>query len=122
MAHKTLIGGTAYEVSGGKTLVGGTAYSIAGGKTLVGGTAYDISFGEETFTFKIEYTTFTATVGMTWYEWANSKYNTQPNMFTCAGTNSYIMVNGAVWILHPTTFAWQMGSDVIEANCAYITN
>ena len=44
MAHKTLVGGTAYEISGGKTLVGGTAYSIAGGKTLVGGTAYDISF------------------------------------------------------------------------------
>lgn len=44
MAHKTLIGGTAYEVSGGKTLVGGTAYGIAGGRTLVEGTGYDISF------------------------------------------------------------------------------
>lgn len=44
MAHKTLIGGTAYEISGGKTLVNGTAYSIAGGKTLVGGTEYDVSF------------------------------------------------------------------------------
>lgn len=45
MAHKTLIGGTSYEISGGKTLVGGTAYSISGGKTLVGGTAYGIGFG-----------------------------------------------------------------------------
>lgn len=45
MAHKTLIGGTAYEISGGKTLVGGTAYEIKNGKTLVGGTAYEISFG-----------------------------------------------------------------------------
>lgn len=44
MAHKTLIGGTAYEVSGGKTLIGGTAYKIAKGRTLVGGTGYDISF------------------------------------------------------------------------------
>ena len=44
MAGKTLIGGTAYDISGGKTLVNGTSYSIAGGKTLVGGTAYDISF------------------------------------------------------------------------------
>ena len=44
MAHKTLIGGTAYEVSGGKTLVGGTAYSIDKGKTLVGGTAYEVGF------------------------------------------------------------------------------
>lgn len=44
MAHKTLIGGTSYEISGGKTLVSGTAYSIVKGKTLVGGTAYDINF------------------------------------------------------------------------------
>lgn len=44
MAHKTLIGGTAYEISGGKTLVDGTAYNIAGGKTLIDGTIYEISF------------------------------------------------------------------------------
>lgn len=44
MAHKALIGGTAYEISGGKTLVGGTAYKIDKGKTLVGGTAYEIAF------------------------------------------------------------------------------
>lgn len=42
MAHKTLIGGTAYEISGGKTLVNGTAYKIEKGKTLVGGTAYEL--------------------------------------------------------------------------------
>ena len=46
MAHKTLINGTAYEITGGKTLIDGTAYSIAGGKTLIGGTGYDISFGK----------------------------------------------------------------------------
>lgn len=45
MAHKTLINGTAYEISGGKTLVNGIGYSIDKGKTLVGGTAYNISFG-----------------------------------------------------------------------------
>lgn len=44
MAHKTLINGTAYSVSGGKTLVNGTGYSIKNGKTLVGGTAYAIGF------------------------------------------------------------------------------
>ena len=47
MAHKTLVGGTAYDVTGGKTLVNGTVYNITGGKTLVGGTAYDISFGSQ---------------------------------------------------------------------------
>lgn len=45
MAHKTLIGGTAYEIDGGKTLVDGTAYNIDKGRTLIGGTGYDISFG-----------------------------------------------------------------------------
>ena len=44
MAHKTLIDGTAYEISGGKTLVNGTVYSIKNGKTLVDGTAYDVIF------------------------------------------------------------------------------
>lgn len=44
MAHKTLIGGTAYEISGGKTLINGTAYEIKNGKTLVGGTVYEVGF------------------------------------------------------------------------------
>ena len=44
MAHKTLIGGTAYEISGGKTLIGGTAYSIKNGKTLIDGTAHEVGF------------------------------------------------------------------------------
>lgn len=44
MAHKTLVGGTAYSISGGKTLIDGTAYSIKNGKTLVGGTAYEVGF------------------------------------------------------------------------------
>lgn len=46
MAHKTLIGGTAYEITGGKTLVDGTAYSIKNGKTLVDGTVYEVGFAE----------------------------------------------------------------------------
>lgn len=45
MAHKTLINGTSYEVSGGRTLVNGTGYGIAGGRTLVSGTGHDVSFG-----------------------------------------------------------------------------
>lgn len=45
MAHKTLIGGTAYEISGGKTLIDGTGYSIDNGKALADGTAYEVGFG-----------------------------------------------------------------------------
>ena len=44
MAHKTLVGGTAYENKGGRCLVDGTAYSILKGRTLVDGTGYDVSF------------------------------------------------------------------------------
>lgn len=44
MAGKTLINGTAYEISGGTTLVSGASYKINNGKVLIGGTAYDISF------------------------------------------------------------------------------
>ena len=44
MAHKTLISGTSYDISGGKALVDGTSYSVKNGKVLIGGTAYDISF------------------------------------------------------------------------------
>lgn len=44
MAHKTLIGGTAYEIKGGRDLIGGTGYSIKKGRTLIGGAGYDITF------------------------------------------------------------------------------
>ena len=43
MAHKTLVNGTAYEVSGGRTFVNGTGYDIKSGRTLMNGTGYDIS-------------------------------------------------------------------------------
>ncbi len=44
MAHKTLIGGTAYDIKSGKTLIGGTGYDIKKGRTLIDGTGYDIKF------------------------------------------------------------------------------
>ena len=52
--HKTLVNGTAYDVTGGKCLVNGTVYSIKKGRTLIGGTGYDITFGPDvslTWTF-----------------------------------------------------------------------
>ena len=78
MAHKTLIGGTAYEISGGKTLVNGTVYSIKNGKTLVDGTAYEVGFVD-----LISFSWYTgigtlklsAEPGMTWEEWVGSGYN-----------------------------------------------
>lgn len=46
MAHKTLISGTAYSVSGGRELIGGTGYGCKAGKTLIGGTAFTIPFAK----------------------------------------------------------------------------
>ena len=45
MAHRTLIGGTGYTVTGGTDLIDGTARSRTAGRTLVDGTAYAIGFG-----------------------------------------------------------------------------
>ena len=43
-AHKTLVGGTAYTVKGGKCMVNGTMYNILKGRTLIDGTGWDITF------------------------------------------------------------------------------
>lgn len=44
MAHKTLIGGTAYKIKGGRDLIGGTGYAKKSGKVLIDGTVYEIGF------------------------------------------------------------------------------
>lgn len=44
MAHKTLISGTSYSVTGGLELIGGTGYAKKKGRALVNGTGYDIPF------------------------------------------------------------------------------
>lgn len=46
MAHKALVGGTAYDTKGGRCRVSGTNYSIKKGRTLVGGTGYDVNFAK----------------------------------------------------------------------------
>lgn len=53
MAHKTLIGGTAYKIKGGRDLIGGTGYSKKNGKVPIDGTAYDIALGPESVTITV---------------------------------------------------------------------
>lgn len=43
MGQKVEVGGTGYDLKGGKPLIGGTAYAVKKGRTLIGGTGYDIS-------------------------------------------------------------------------------
>ncbi len=47
MAHKTLISGTAYSVTGGRELIGGTGYGCKAGKSLIGGTEFTIPFAKD---------------------------------------------------------------------------
>lgn len=49
MASRTLIGGTAYTIVGGKTHLNGTNYTIQQGRTLINGTGYNIKFTPEIF-------------------------------------------------------------------------
>lgn len=44
MAHRVLINGTGYSISGGRELINGTSYSKKKGRVLVNGTGYDIPF------------------------------------------------------------------------------
>lgn len=46
MAHRTLINGTGYDISGGREMIGGTGYAKKGGRTLVNGTEYEIGFAK----------------------------------------------------------------------------
>ena len=46
MAHKTLISGTAYSVTGGRELIGGTGYDCKDGKTIIGGTEFTVPFSK----------------------------------------------------------------------------
>ena len=55
MSHKTIIGGTAYEVKGGKCLVNGTVYSIKKGRTLIGGTGEDILLTQPVHIYGVEW-------------------------------------------------------------------
>jgi hypothetical protein len=52
MAHKTRIGGTNYNIVGGKTKIQGTGYNITGGKTRIQGTGYNISFAPPPLTIE----------------------------------------------------------------------
>ena len=44
--HHTLIGGTAYKITGGSVLIAGTKYQIGGGTAEVAGTKRSIKFSE----------------------------------------------------------------------------
>lgn len=87
MAHKTLISGTAYSVTGGRDLIGGTGYDCKGGKTLIGGTGYDIVLSTNGFTVTITGNGAPASGGIHAYVIINGVSYTAPATLTVeAGT------------------------------------
>lgn len=99
MAHKTLIDGTAYEISGGKTLVNGTAYSIKNGKTLVGGTAYEVGFGvpcEVTITGDSSYTAYGITNYAAYVKIDGVKYGSPAKITVNQGDTISFCVRSAI--------------------------
>lgn len=126
MAHKTLIDGTAYEITGGKTLIDGTAYSIKGGRTLIDGTGYDISFGAPLITFGLydrnSITTYThqAEEGMTWAEYCDSEYNTDITGYGTLGCgDNFVVTNTVTWFV-TDDYVNVAPTDVIKADYTYI--
>ena len=55
MAHRTLISGTGYDISGGQKLIGGTGYAKKKGRVLVNGTGYDIPFSKGSYTIDMSW-------------------------------------------------------------------
>lgn len=78
--HKTLIGGTAYEVKAGKCLINGTAYAIQKGRTLINGTGYDIAL---------------VTVKKHIIRMSSDRSNLNPK-------DSYVVVNGVTYDPYPS--------------------
>lgn len=127
MAHQAKIGGTNYEVSGGKTLIGGTAYKIIYGKTLIDGTVHPILFVTtpevDTITFYLEVDgdygvagTYEALWPMTWAEWCDSSYNDDSGIYM---RDDYPTAGHGTCV-YDSNWVEQSGSDVISPEETYI--
>lgn len=93
-AGKTLVGGTAYEITGGKTRVTGTNYTITGGKTLVGGTVYTISFKEQTLKDLFQSASISYIAGRN----ASSNGEVSVNVNTAGTYYAFVFCNGYMGI------------------------
>lgn len=119
MAHGTLIGGTAYGITGGKALIGGTAYGISKGRTMIDGTGYDISFGPQPAKTRVLLSDATCApmTAMTFAEgnWivVASKYNSTLYLMWGAAP-------GGDWSTKTLPFKWYHVTSIIYANGYYV--
>ena len=108
MAHKTLINGTAYEISGGRTLVNGTGYSIDKGKTLVGGTAYEVGFGGVSSDGKIL------------DDWATIKSQKNIGLYSIGNYKPITLTTGEIVNMEIAAFNTDIASDGSTASITWI--
>ena len=101
MAHKAMIGGTVYEIGGGKAMVGGAVYDIEKGKTMVSGTVWEIAFAGGTAIVTITgsgYTLATLKINGTTYRQAATLELPVGTVIECniKGTSTFLELNGSV--------------------------
>lgn len=116
MAHKTLIGGTAYEIGGGKTLINGTGYSIDKGKTLVGGTGYEVAFASFVPILDLGELTLAFASGVGAYQIIDSSHKTIPDNMEEVNA---ISINGEII---PLPYQWSLNNGLSGRSNSEQTN
>ena len=134
MAHKSLVGGTAYGIKGGKCLVGGTAYSIKKGRTLVGGTGYNILFASIPVTVTGKTSVFFYYIKINGAKWPSTINDIMVSpgdvisfyMISSSRYNGWVSVNGEEYTAKVSggntgTYNWTVpnGCKSITVNIAY---
>ena len=92
MAHKVMIGGTSYNIVGGRSLINGTGYNISCGRTLVNGTGYDILFAQPLYAMLYTDGSFEFQLGS-----GADASKTLINSYTGFENVSYISYNSVPW-------------------------
>ena len=119
MAHGTLIGGTAYGITGGKALIGGTAYGISKGRTLIDGTGYDISFGPQPAKTRmlLSDTTYAPMTAMTFANgnWIVACSKQKGTLYFMWGSDP-----GGDWTVKTLPLGWWSVTSITYANGYYV--
>lgn len=98
MGQKVEVGGTGYDLKGGKPLIGGTAYAIKKGRTLIDGTGYDVAvvkMHKVTITGKFSYFNYNNVNGLTAEITINGQiYSSPTEIYVVDGTQISCLVHG----------------------------
>lgn len=117
MAHKTLIEGTAYEISGGKVLVDGTVYNVTRGKALVDGIEYAVELGDERSAVPTAMLYSDGTLVFQLGDEVESEYGELVASYTGFDTEIYSDSHLPPWLEHATNITMVRVKDQISPLC-----